>query len=180
MKLKKHKIFWLWDFQKEETWLNKMADYGLVLEDVGYCTYYFRTCEPGEYTVRLELLNSAPTSTESQNYIRFLEETGAEYVGNVLHWIYVRKETIKGNFELHSDLDSRIKHVSRILIFAIPLTLIQLVNGLNQLVLYNVNKLSFSMGVSVFCLAVGTFFVYGIIRLLMIQHGLLKQKKLFE
>ena len=36
-KIKKHKLFWIWDFDKEEKWLNKMAQDGYVLENVGFC-----------------------------------------------------------------------------------------------------------------------------------------------
>ena len=50
-----HKIFFVWDFEKEEQWLNTMAQSGWVLDGVGFCTYHFIPCEPGEYTVRLEM-----------------------------------------------------------------------------------------------------------------------------
>ena len=47
------KWFWVWDFEKEEIWLNQMAQSGWVLDGVGFCKYHFVQCEPGEYTVRL-------------------------------------------------------------------------------------------------------------------------------
>ena len=34
------KWFWVWDFEKEEDWLNEMAINGWVLESVGFCTYH--------------------------------------------------------------------------------------------------------------------------------------------
>ena len=46
------KWFWVWQFEKEEEWLNEMAANGWVLESVGFCRYSFVRCEPGEYTVR--------------------------------------------------------------------------------------------------------------------------------
>ena len=49
------KWFWVWDFEKEEEWLNEMAMNGWALESVGFCTYHFVRCEPGEYSVRLEM-----------------------------------------------------------------------------------------------------------------------------
>ncbi len=32
-----HKMFLVWDFDKEEKWLNEMAAKGLVLTSVGFC-----------------------------------------------------------------------------------------------------------------------------------------------
>ena len=69
------KWFWVWDFEKEERWLNEMALQGWALDGVGWCTYHFRRCEPGEYTVRLEM------RTYDESYVAFMEETGAEFVG---------------------------------------------------------------------------------------------------
>ena len=42
------KWFWVWDFDKEEDWLNEMAMSGWVLESVGFASYHFVRCEPGE------------------------------------------------------------------------------------------------------------------------------------
>ena len=49
------KWFWVWSFEKEEDWLNEMAMNGWVLESVSMCSYHFVRCEPGEYSVRLEM-----------------------------------------------------------------------------------------------------------------------------
>ena len=102
------KWFWVWEFEKEEHWLNTMAQSGWVLDDVSFCTYHFVACEPGEYSVRLEMHSA------DDDYISFMEETGAEYVGRMVQWIYFRKKTEHGPFDLFSDLDSRIAHLDRI------------------------------------------------------------------
>ena len=102
------KWFWVWDFEKEEDWLNEMAMNGWVLDGVGFCTYHFVRCEPGEYSVRLEM------HPYDESYIEFMEETGAEYVGRMMMWIYFRKKTAEGPFDLFSDIDSRIGHLNKI------------------------------------------------------------------
>lgn len=102
------KCFWVWDFEKEERWLNEMAMNGLKLVGVGFCRYTFEKCEPGEYTIRLEMHNSDDT------YLSFMEETGAEYIGRMVQWIYFRKKTELGQFDIFSDIDSRIKHLDKI------------------------------------------------------------------
>ena len=102
------KWVWVWDFDKEEEWLNEMAMNGWVLESVGLCTYNFVRCEPGEYSVRLEM------HPYDESYLAFMRETGAEYVGRMMLWIYFRKKTADGPFDLFSDIDSKISHLDRI------------------------------------------------------------------
>ena len=82
------KWFWAWEFDKEERWLNDMAAKGKALVSARYATYEFEDSAPGEYAVRLEMLENAPDSAEGQQYIEFVESTGAEYVGKVLKWVY--------------------------------------------------------------------------------------------
>ena len=102
------KWFWVWDFEKEEQWLNTMANSGWLLDGVGWCSYRFVACEPGTYTVRLEMRD------KDDDYIGFMQETGAEYVGRMVKWLYFRKKAEDGEFDLFSDLDSKIAHLNRI------------------------------------------------------------------
>lgn len=41
-----HRVFWEWDFEKEERWLNEMAMNGWALEKAYFATYIFAPCEP--------------------------------------------------------------------------------------------------------------------------------------
>ena len=107
-KMTVRKWIWVWDFDKEEDWLNEMAMNGWVLDGVGWCTYHFVRCEPGEYSVRLEM------HPYDESYLAFMQETGAEYVGRMMMWIYFRKKTAEGPFDLFSDIDSRIGHLNKI------------------------------------------------------------------
>ena len=36
-----HRVFWEWDFEKEERWLNEMAMNGWALEKAYFATYIF-------------------------------------------------------------------------------------------------------------------------------------------
>lgn len=118
------KWYWVWDFDKEELWLNEMAAEGWALSRVGWCTYYFEKTEPGEYEVRLECRKA------DNSYISFVQETGAEYLGRVFLWIYFRRRSELGAFELNSDLDSRIGMLNTINRFILPLGLANLFLGL--------------------------------------------------
>ena len=122
------KLFWAWEFDKEEKWLNAMAQDGWALEKVGYCKYVFAQCEKGEYIFRLEMLENAPDSEEAQDYISFVEDTGAEYIGNVMKWVYFRKKASEGEFEMFSDTASKVNHVDRIVRLAQLMGILGLIN----------------------------------------------------
>ena len=102
------KWFWVWEFEKEEEWLNDMALQGWVLDGIGFCKYHFVHCKPGEYIVRLQLEDA------DSNYMEFMKEINAEYIGHMAKWIYFRRKADYGIFEITSDLDSRIAHLDRI------------------------------------------------------------------
>lgn len=121
-----YKWFWAWDFEKEEKWLNEMSAKGMQLVAVGFCKYMFEETAPSEYIYRLELLENAPSHSKSIAYIQFLEETGVEYIGSYMRWVYFRKKVTYGAFDLYSDIGSKIKQYKRIitlLLFVIPINL---------------------------------------------------------
>ena len=87
-----HKVYLAWDFKKEELWLNEMAAEGWALEHAAFCSYTFVRCEPGEYIIRMEM-------NADRDYRSFVEETGAEYVGVCVNWIYFRRKAELWSFE---------------------------------------------------------------------------------
>lgn len=109
------KWFWAWEFDREEKWLNDMARRGWALDNVGWCRYEFTESEPGEYVVRLEMMENVPASEAGQDYIDFVEGTGAEYIGNWMKWAYFRRKAADGEFDLFSDIDSRVRHLERMI-----------------------------------------------------------------
>ena len=88
------KLFFVWDFEKEERWLNEMAQEGWVLDNTGFSFYTFVRCEPGEYIIRLEM-------NPSSDYRAFVKELGAEYIGGCVNWVYFRRKAELGSFEPH-------------------------------------------------------------------------------
>ena len=103
-----HRWFWVWQFEKEEQWLNTMAQSGWALAKVGFCTYHFVPCQPGEYTIRLEMHES------DKDYMQFMQDIGAEYVGRMAQWVYFRRRAELGQFDLFSDIDSKLTHLKKI------------------------------------------------------------------
>ncbi len=100
--------WWAWSFDKEEQWLNDMAMEGWALDSVVFCIFGFSRCEPGEYTVRLEM------RPDNSGYLQLMRDIGAEYIGRCMQWIYFRRKSELGAFDIFSDLDSRIAHLERI------------------------------------------------------------------
>jgi hypothetical protein len=127
------KLFFIWDFDKEEKWLNEMAAKGLALVGTGFCKYEFEDCVPGEYRVCLQLLEKSPRNPEMQKYLAFLEQTGAEHVGSFTRWVYFRKKTADGDFELHGDNATRIKHLGGIIRLLKPLMAVNVGCGMYNL-----------------------------------------------
>lgn len=103
-----HKWFWVWEFEKEERWLNEMAQEGWALKKASFCTFVFEKTEPGEYIIRVEMIDNSP------NFQSFMEELGAEAVGKCANWAYFRRKSELGEFDMFSDIDSRIAHLDKI------------------------------------------------------------------
>lgn len=161
-----HKWFWVWEFEKEEQWLNAMAMEGWVLDSVGYCTYHFVRCAPGEYTVRLELHDG------DDEYFAFMAELGAEYVGSMMRWQFFRRRSEAGEFNLFSDIDSRIAHLKRIANMLILLGFANICIGLATV--FNPSKAGF---LNLLCACV---LMYGLGRIHGKMDGLKQERLLHE
>ena len=174
------KWFWAWEFDKEEQWLCDMAAQGKALLSARYATYEFEDSEPGEYAIRLEMLEHAPDSPEGRQYIEFVESTGAEYVGKVMKWVYFRKKTADGPFELHGDNATRIKHLGSIIRLLKPLMALNVGCGVYNLCI----GIGLNSPVNVVCAglsaAVAGLLAYGAVKLNDKKKRLEKDAQLFE
>ena len=175
-----YKVFWIWNFDKEEQWLNEMSAKGFQLRDVGFCRYTFEQGIPGEYIYRLELLDTFPRRYESRRYIDFVEGTGAEHIASLGKWVYFRKKAGAGGFDLFSDIDSRIKHLRRMLWLTGILSVLNLLNGLNSLHIGITHNVRGNLIVGIFALTVDALFLYGLFALLKKVRKLRKEKILHE
>jgi Protein of unknown function (DUF2812). len=176
-----HKVFPLWSYDKEEQWLNDMSKKGYQLCDVGFCRYTFEEGLPGEYIYRLELLDNWPTTEQSKEYIRFLEDTGVEHVSTLLRWVYFRKKSGSSGFDLYSDVDSRIRHLNRILFLAGILAALNLFNGISLLFRSPAEyETDTNLVLGTICLAIGVLLGAGFLYLYNKKRKLKKEKLLHE
>lgn len=174
-----HKLFWVWEFEKEEKWLNEMAAKGLCLIAVGFCRYEFEECEPGGYNIRLELLDNLPRSVEGERYLSFVEETGAECVGSYLRWVYFRKKTTDGTFDLFSDNTSRINYLNRIMNFVLILAALNFFAGCYNLWVFFTYNISINVYGTV-NLVLALLCIHGWFKLYLMRNKLKKEKQVFE
>ncbi|NLW12360.1 MAG: DUF2812 domain-containing protein [Clostridiaceae bacterium] len=121
------------DYEHEEKWLNKMAAKGYNLIRCAFGRYYFEKGSPGGYIYRLEFLDELPDHPDSSAYLEFLSETGVEHVASNDRWIYVRRRSELGDFEIYSDLDSKINHHKRISQMLLIIVIPNIVSALNQI-----------------------------------------------
>lgn len=102
------KWWWAWNYEEEEEWLNQKANEGYTLRGMWLCFYKFEKTEPGEYILRIEYKDN------DSEYISFMEEMGAERVAYFCRWNYFKRKSNLGEFDVYSDLASRVNHYKRI------------------------------------------------------------------
>lgn len=175
-----HKWFWAWEFEEEEQWLNDMAKRGKALMSARFATFEFEDSMPGEYAIRLEMLADSPQSEAGRQYIAFVEETGAEYIGRVKNWVYFRKRTAEGPFALHGDNATRIRHLKRIIRLLILLLIAEATVSLGNL------SIAWGMGsvvnwvCAIVCAAFAGLLVRGCMKLNERKQRLERDAQLFE
>ena len=112
----------------------------------------FVRSEPGEYIIRLEMRDA------DEEYNRFMAEMGTEFVDNFFMWQYYRRKAEYGTFDLYSDIDSRLEHLSRI---ARMLKII----GFANILIGVMNTFKLSNGLPIINLLCGCVLMYGLGRI---------------
>ncbi len=174
------KVFWAWDQDKEEEWLNRMAANGLSLISVGFISYEFEETLPGEYKIRKQFMEHFRSHPETEKYIRFLEETGIQHVGTYTFHNYFRKKTSDGEFELISDLNSRIKNLTilwRVLTIGnIPV----LLNCCNMFNMFIMLRHPIFLIYYLLCLTMGVLIAIGSIKIWKARKKLKEEQQIYD
>lgn len=111
----KTRWFWPWQDDKEEGWLESMAQEGWHLSGLGLpCAYSFTAGEPKQFTYRLDYM---PTNKSRwDEYMQLFRDAGWEYIGEMSNWRYWRKPTGTGEAqEIYSDTESKIRKYRRLM-----------------------------------------------------------------
>ena len=110
--IRKHKLFWAWQDDREEAWLESMSREGWHLQDVCFLTYTFARGEPQEWAYRLDFR----PGRDLPQYLEFVQEAGWHYLGSVSGWLYFRLPARLGQpTELYTDPEGKIAKYRRVL-----------------------------------------------------------------
>lgn len=179
MKKLVHKSFPVWNFDAEEKWLNKMADEGWALTSVGWRKYEFEACQPGKYIFRSEYIADSMKHPESDQYVEFIEDAGAEMVCSRMRWVYFRKKTADGAFELYSDNKSKIRYIDRLMLTITPFTLLCIYYAIYDMVqLYTTGLWAYVIGLVPMAAAI--ICARGLVILLKKKRRLKKESRVYE
>ena len=109
-----HKLFWIWQLPREEAWINEMAEHGYGLTAAGKVTFEFEDIENGQYRYKEMMLKGSFDSKKVRDFLKFMEEMGIKNVAHVSYpghtIVYLRYDSSLENFDIYSDLDSKIEY----------------------------------------------------------------------
>ena len=100
------------DKDAETVWLNNMVHQGWAVKHFFLGMYTFERCEPGEYIYQIDLLESAVGG--NAEYETFMYDMGIEVICRWGRWIFLRKKSVEGPFELYTDPASKLTQYRRI------------------------------------------------------------------
>lgn len=106
-----------WDKDKEELWLNEMSQMGWAMTGFFLGFYTFEPCEPGEYIYQIDLFTENKRHMSYSEYLSLIRESGAEYICRWGWWRFFRRRAELGDFQLYTDVESRIEQLQRIFRF---------------------------------------------------------------
>ena len=163
-KMRKFKLFWAWEDEKEERWLEEMSQKGWHLERPGFPGFYhFSQGEPRPYSYRLDFRTGSRNSL--QEYMQICLDAGWENVGRMGSWYYFRRECRGGEKpEFFSDKDSKVQKYRRLIIFLVVFLPIML-NGTRIIFAHEASW--FFTGIGIFYVFLLLVWTYAIIRLLL-------------
>ncbi len=128
--LKKFRLFWAWEDEREEAWLREMSQQGCHLKEVVLPGIYtFEKGEPRDYVYRLDYTS---TMKKNDDYYSLFRDAGWEYLGEMSAWQYFRKEAVAGEApEIYTDNESKVQKYRRLmgfLLIFLPIIIINVIN----------------------------------------------------
>ena len=118
-KVRKFKLFWMWQDREEEIWLRKMAQEGYHLSKLVFSTIYeFTLGEPSDVIYRMDYTDIRKEDLEP--YFQLFQDSGWEYIDGGFGWYYFRKPADSNDTnEIYTDAESKIKKYERMLGYSI-------------------------------------------------------------
>lgn len=113
------------DKDKETQWLNEMSQKGWAMTGFFAGFYRFEPCEKGKYTYQIDFGNEF--FSVSDDYREFMSDSDIEIIQSWGFWVFLRKQSSEGEFQLYTDVDSQIEHYKKIRNMFKAVTVIELI-----------------------------------------------------
>lgn len=110
-RLVKWRIFFVWQDEQEQRWLEEMARQGWHLVKGGI-RFVFRKGAPAEVRYRLDYRRRFPEG--KGEYVSLFQDGGWEYICEFKNWHYFRSPASANAPEIYTDAESRIEMYSQI------------------------------------------------------------------
>lgn len=174
--VRRRRIFFAWQDEKEEKWLRQMArDEGLHLVSATLPWFYaFRQGERADYAYRLDF-QTVPKGDRA-HYLQLFEDAGWEHVGEMNNWHYFRKPVVGGEVpEILTDPDSKAMKYRRVLaihVIVLSMTTVLITNPIWRRHPYPEIEIIWFV-----CLLMMVLVIYSAVRLIMRIGELNRQSK---
>lgn len=175
--MKKVKYRFFLEFEKEEKWINEMAQKGWHLEKFFLGRFTFSKGEPGKFIYRSDYVGGLSTK-EKQDYFEFLKDSEVTIVHESLNWVYIKKLAADGPFEIYTDTTSKLAFYNRILSTFLICFISALSLGISQLSLSSSS--SFRIFVASYFLIGAQILAIPIIKIMKQKKKLKERQKSFE
>lgn len=113
------------DKDKETQWLNEMSQKGWAMTGFFAGFYRFEPCEKGKYSYQIDFGNEF--FSVSDDYRKFMSDSDIEIIQSWGFWVFLRKLSSEGEFQLYTDVDSQIEHYKKIRNMFKAVTVIELI-----------------------------------------------------
>ena len=113
------------DKDKETQWHNEMSQKGWAMTGFFAGFYRFEPCEKGKYTYQIDFGNEF--FSVSDDYREFMSDSDIEIIQSWGFWVFLRKLSSEGEFQLYTDVDSQIEHYKKIRNMFKAVTVIELI-----------------------------------------------------
>ena len=113
------------DKDKETQWLNEMSQKGWAMTGFFAGFYRFEPCEKGKYSYQIDF--GYEFFSVSDDYREFMSDSDIEIIQSWGFWVFLRKLSSEGEFQLYTDVDSQIEHYKKIRNMFKAVTVIELI-----------------------------------------------------
>ena len=179
--MKKVKFRFYLDFEKEEKWINEMAQSGWHLEKFFLGLFTFTKGESDGSIYRNEFITGM-SALEKKEYFEILKDSGITIVHEFGGWVYMKKAAAEGPFEIYTDTKSKIDYYKRILNIFLVLFFVNLSLGIMNVNIYTDNSSIeiANASIGVINIAVALLIAVPIVKIIKRKKGLEEEQQFFE